>query len=505
MGQGTSPRLAVSLVALVVGGALAACQGGASGARDLFSGNPDPGRPYQSPDAVSGGTRGGGRPAAPDPVAMKSEEDAAAAKARAEAEAAKAAQARAADALWAKAEAERDPEDAGDDYRKLATDHKDSPRAEEARWRSAVKYFEAAEWSQCLAALDAYTKDFPVNPHLADAERMTYDAALKHYEAAHAGLGKIFKSDQAAFDALASIVDRFPQGQYPDDALLTLGELYRRKEDYAVAALQYRNLLIRYPDSEWSFQARLRLGDVYLARDQGSPYHAGYVDLDPREPTNPAASASRPVRSCVEAALAEYEAFLERIAADPARRAEYASDVAYAQERVADCRRRLAEKDRAIAGFYGARGQAAAADAYQRFAGNVEGGRTWSDGLTAPPAPRTVPTPPPAISPGTVPPGTAAPRVVAPPPVAPRPVPPPTVVPPTVVPPITPPPVAPPPKPAPVIVPPMPAPPPPPPPRVLPPTVTVSPALTPAPTPAPTPGALPPPRRSSRDASTPTP
>ncbi|MBL9086986.1 MAG: outer membrane protein assembly factor BamD, partial [Planctomycetia bacterium] len=391
MGQGTSPRLAVSLAALVVGGGLAACQGGAAGGRDLFSGNPDPGRPYQSPSAVSGGTRGGGRPAAPDPAAVKVEEDALAAKARAEAEAAKAAQAREADALWNRAEARRDPEDAADDYRKLATDHKDSPRAEEARWRAAVKYFEAGEWSQCLAALDIYTKDFPVNPHLADAERMTYDAALRHYDEAHTGLSRIFKSDQASFDALASIVDRFPQGQYPDDALLTLGELYRRKEDYAVAALQYRNLLIRYPDSEWSFQARLRLGDVYLARDQGAPYHAGYVDLDPREPTNPAASASRPVRSCVEAALVEYETFLERIAADPARRAEYASDVSYAQERVAECRRRLAEKDRAIAGFYGARGQGTAANAYERFAGNVEGGKAWSDGLSSPPAPRTTP------------------------------------------------------------------------------------------------------------------
>lgn len=496
MGQGTSPRLAVSLAALVVGGGLAACQGGAAGGRDLFSGNPDPGRPYQSPSAVSGGTRGGGRPAAPDPAAVKVEEDALAAKARAEAEAAKAAQAREADALWNRAEARRDPEDAADDYRKLATDHKDSPRAEEARWRAAVKYFEAGEWSQCLAALDIYTKDFPVNPHLADAERMTYDAALRHYDEAHTGLSRIFKSDQASFDALASIVDRFPQGQYPDDALLTLGELYRRKEDYAVAALQYRNLLIRYPDSEWSFQARLRLGDVYLARDQGAPYHAGYVDLDPREPTNPAASASRPVRSCVEAALVEYETFLERIAADPARRAEYASDVSYAQERVAECRRRLAEKDRAIAGFYGARGQGTAANAYERFAGNVEGGKAWSDGLSSPPAPRT--TPPAAtgpVSPPVVSPPVVAPPVVRPPvapPVVPPPVTPPPVTPPVVRPPVIVPPTAP---------PPMPAPPPPPPPRVLPPAVTSSPATGPAPTP----GALPPPRRSSRDASTPAP
>ncbi len=412
MGQGTHTRLSATLItlaALGVGGGLAACQGGAAEGRDLFSGNPDPGVPYQSPSAVSGGTRGGGRPAAPDPVRVAEEDAAFAAKQKAEADAAKLAEARKADALWAEAEAERDADDAADVYRKLATDHKDSPRAEEARWRSAVKYFEAGEWSDALSALDVYTKDFPVNPHLADAERMMYDASLKHYDESSSGLGKIFKSNQASFDTLTSIVDRFPHGQYADDALLMLGEYYRRKEDYASAALQYRNLLIRYPDSEWSFQARLRLGDVYLARDQGSPYHAGYVDLDPREPLSPQASATRPVRSCLEAALAEYEIFLERIAADPARRAEYAGDVAYARERAADCRRRLADKDRAVAGYYSSRGQATAADAYNRFAGNVEAGRPWSAGIPTPSATNSAPVGtsippavPPAISPPTV-------------------------------------------------------------------------------------------------------
>ena len=63
MGQGTHPRLAASLfsfVALAVGGGLTACQGGASGGKDLFHGDPDPGQPYQSPNFVSGGTRGEG-------------------------------------------------------------------------------------------------------------------------------------------------------------------------------------------------------------------------------------------------------------------------------------------------------------------------------------------------------------------------------------------------------------------------------------------------------------
>ena len=81
---------------------------------------------------------------------------------------------------------------------------------------------------------------------------------------------------------------------------------------------------------ELAYSARLKLGDAYLERDQGASYHAGYVDLDPRGPTSPQYAMGRPIRSCVEAALEQYQAFLDRAAADPARRGLLAGDAQYA-------------------------------------------------------------------------------------------------------------------------------------------------------------------------------
>jgi hypothetical protein len=294
---------------------------------------------------------------------------------------------------------------------------------------------------------------------------MTYEAATNVLGSTR-GLAGIFRSDTLGFEGLQFLVDRIPQGAYADDALMALGDEYLRREEYEDAALQYQNLLLRYPDSEWSFRARLRLADAYLARDQGAAYHAGYVDLDPRITANTAAvpnpqySANRPVRSCVAAALEHYESFLERIALDPGRRAEYATEVGYAEGKVAECRRRLADKDREAASFYARRGAPAAAEAYRRYAANIEGGVAWTEGI--PPPPATAAAPAGTASPPVVLPGEPSAPVVRPPP------PPPAVAPPVVVP-------APPPTVA------------PPPPTVAPPT------FVPAP-PPPAPGALPPPR-----------
>ncbi|MCC7139936.1 MAG: outer membrane protein assembly factor BamD [Planctomycetes bacterium] len=452
--------------------------------------DPDPGRPYQSPNAVSGGTRGGGRPAAPSLEAQHDDERALAEKKAAEAKAARDKSIREADALWAKAQAEPDPDDAADLYREIYDDHKESEHAEEAKWMEGVKAYEAGEWSRTITVLDEFTRDHPAHPHLADAERMLYDASIHEFDRTKGFLG-VFRSDKKAYDGLNAIVERFPQGSYPDDALLALGDAYLRADDPAAAALQYKNLLLRYPDSEWSFQARLRLGDAYLARDQGTEYHAGYVDLDPRQPVTPQAQGSRPVRSCVEAALESYEAFLARLEADPARAREYAAEVAYARERASFCRSRLADKDRSVAAWYAGRGEAEAASTYERFAQNVEAGRRWSDGVAAAPAPRTTPPPaPPAVRPPTPPPPTPppAPRVVTPaPPTPPTPPPAPRVV-------------APPPTPAPRVIP---TPPPTPPVSPPPPSFQTPTATGPSGVPPPAPGTLPPPRRRTVSSGTP--
>src|SRR5262245_34864952 len=97
------------------------------------------GHELQMPNAVSGGTPGGGRPRSPSLEQMKAD-DAYAAEIRAKKAADEAAALKAkADGLWASGLAKegRNLDDAADDFGKLANDFPDHPMAGEARFREA--------------------------------------------------------------------------------------------------------------------------------------------------------------------------------------------------------------------------------------------------------------------------------------------------------------------------------------------------------------------------------
>ena len=430
-------RLALGSIA--VGLVLAACK----------SNGANPRVPLEVPNAVSGGTRGGGRPDSPSLERMNEGNTLAQADKDAKAAQEKSIKSTTAESLWngAGAKAARSPGDAADDYKKIADDHPDSLHAGEARYLAAVNYVADRDWNAAVAALTQYMLDFPVNPHLRDVERMLFDSSVHVIDGA-TGFKGIFKSDKKGFEGLKALVERFPEGDLPDDALMRLGDEYRKKDDAANAALEYRELLLRYPQSEWAPQARLRLADTYLSRDQGAPYHAGYVDLDPRGPRSPQYAANRPVVSCVGTALDTYQLFLTED-----RPRATADEVAYAESKVAECRSRLGAKDRSISSFYAGRGDATGSSTYARLADDVEAGRPMSVPLPQPASPNASmpnsssigpqPTLPSSKPPSPRPP---APRAVEPlpPKFVPPPVPPPDVPPPYQPPPYVPPPSVPP-------------------------------------------------------------
>jgi TolA-binding protein len=428
-------------LALVLGAAaLAACS--SAGAR--------PRRPLQVPNAVAGGTRGGGRPEAPSLERMREDEEFERQRKLAAKDEERKREEAKAEALWRSAQAleTKDREDAADAYQELGVDYPNHPSVHEAHYREAVLRFQEGDWNGTQRALEAYMRVAPVNPHLPEVERMLYEAGTRILVNAR-GLQGVFRSKKRGFDALNFVADHFPAGRYPDDALIALGDEYVHEGDYETAALQYQELLLRFPDSEWSFMARLKLGDAQLARDQGAAYHAGYVDLDPRGRTDDAYKQGRPVRSCVASALEQYEAFLERVEVDPARRVEYAPHVAYARGRAVECRRRLAEKDRRTAAWYGGE----AGRMYEESARRIEAGgsfsRTGGANGGAVPLP-SAPPPRPVVGPAAPPPVVVPP---SPPVVEPLPTPKPTLPPP-------PPPLAPPVSPAEEPTAPRPAPPP---------------------------------------------
>lgn len=335
-----------------------------------------------------------------------------------------------ADALWARANATTDVGDAGDLYADLASDFPEHPQAAEAMYRHGLARYRQGAYTEAIQTLVAYMASVPVNQHLPEVEEMLYTSGLEELSPG-SGIASIFRSNEIALNTLDYVAQTFPAGSYADDALLKLAEYYQREEEWALAVLHYKELLIRYPDSEWSFVGLLGLADSYLQRDQGDPYHAGFVDLDPREtyPNERAETFGADVKSSLQMALENYEAFLERIERDPARRGEYATQVAYAQRMRMEIRNAIAAKDLRIARWYRAKGDVQGARTYLRYAAaysdtaNGRAALAELGGTPAAPAVRPQPTLPPAVTgPRTVP--TTAPRVAPPvsrPPVVTRP------------------------------------------------------------------------------------
>ena len=265
------------------------------------------------------------------------------------------------------------PAAAADLYKTVVEYYPEFEFSAEARFRQGRSLYRAAEYLDAFDAFRDYMLIAPVNPHLADVEEMVYRCGVGYLRSGKGFLG-FFKSDEQALNALEYVAETFPAGNYADDALLMLGDYYRAEQDYPPAALQYRELLLRYPDSEWSFKARLNLAATYVARDRGDPYDAGFVELDPREPVDEQTLVfGGPVRSALELGLEQYEIFLERMEADPARAAEYRCEIEHARSQVRDIREKLAGKAYYRAEWYRDRGCLMSALTYYRQAASFQG------------------------------------------------------------------------------------------------------------------------------------
>ncbi len=371
----------------------------------------------------------------------------------------------AAEQLWARAVAvePRDPEEAAELFHDLVEDYPVSPRAGEAKLREARAYYRAGEHADAAEALERYLEIAPANPHLAEVEELLYRCGVE-YLAGIRGFFAFLRSEEPGYKILAYVPTAFPNGRFADDALLALGRAYEREDDkdgWIEAAKAYKRLLLLYPDSPLVPEARLGLAEVHLLRDQGTGYHGGFVDLDPREklPDDPQVLAQAgPVVSGPGQALVHYEAVLALARERPG--SVSGEQAAAATAGAAAARERLAAKDEAAAAWYAGRGAGAAAEVYRRDAATRRAGGTqpafpYLPPVSAPPVPQppqpAVPQPQPAPTP------VAAPQPPVPQPPVPQP-------------PVPRPPV------------PQPAPPPAPPPTTAPP-----------PAPAPDPSALPPP------------
>jgi TolA-binding protein len=128
------------------------------------------------------------------------------------------------------------------------------PKATEARYNLGVCFLELKDFAQARQylrqAIDA-GKDFPrrEDAHL-NLGWALYTLALQNQPA-------LFAEAESAF---AALLERFPEGQYRDQALFLQGESRYMQGKRAEAAVAYQQLLDRFPDTELKPNALYALG-----------------------------------------------------------------------------------------------------------------------------------------------------------------------------------------------------------------------------------------------------
>ena len=86
----------------------------------------------------------------------------------------------------------------------------------------------------------------------------------------------IFWSDRAGARAvLEHLITRHPDTQRLADALRILGDMAFDAEDYEMAQIRYREIILERPDSDWRFYANFRFAMSIVAGLRGPDY-----DLD---------------------------------------------------------------------------------------------------------------------------------------------------------------------------------------------------------------------------------
>lgn len=150
----------------------------------------------------------------------------------------------------------------------------DSPMRDQANYKVAYLHFLSGDYEAAMESLNKITgkigADNTDQQYVNDALELTFlieenrgksEAALKAY--AEAQKHKLQNDNGAAIRKLKEIVSDFPTAGVIDKALLELGELETRRENFN-AAIDYYNLLLEeHGDSVYNTLAQKRIAEVY--------------------------------------------------------------------------------------------------------------------------------------------------------------------------------------------------------------------------------------------------
>jgi len=173
-----------------------------------------------------------------------------------------------------------------DFYLAIPKDFPDSPYVGKARYKTCYALYMLKKYEQAISYAEAYIKEHPTGE---DADKL-------HFLAGDSCLAmKNIDKAQAEFTL---IVEKFPQSVFFKDSLFKLAWCLFEKKDYAEARKKFVEFTEKFPEHERAPEALVRSAECSVNLSKGKP-------------------ASK--KELAEQAVKDYEAFLQKYTANPAR------------------------------------------------------------------------------------------------------------------------------------------------------------------------------------------
>lgn len=138
----------------------------------------------------------------------------------------------------------------------------------------AAAEFGRAEYWEAFLVLDSFSDDHPLSELRPQVIELLWSIASALLEQDSSFW--IFWSDRAGARAvLEHLITRHPDTQRLADALRILGDMAFDAQDYEMAQIRYREIILERPDSDWRFYANFRFAMSIVAGLRGPDY-----DLD---------------------------------------------------------------------------------------------------------------------------------------------------------------------------------------------------------------------------------
>jgi TolA-binding protein len=219
----------------------------------------------------------------------------------------------------------------GELFGKVWKDFPTSRLAVDARFYEAETRYAMEKWYGAFELYKAFQKSQPLTPHAGKVQLRVYDMGVWVVEEGKDGgfLGFLDNSAEG-IEMLEYLTEAFPNGELADDCLLRIADYewrHRRPND---AVIHLQDLLDRYPGSEWSRDARLRIAKAYRDMNRGSRYDA----------------------DSLKRAAAQYRAYIEDVTSTPALARGYADALAVARLELSEVETLLGRKGLEAADFY---------------------------------------------------------------------------------------------------------------------------------------------------------